>query len=221
MTLSADSFLNAARVPSKLEPQLFGDWRIDRCTLPVNARLDYIWEKITILKHKKKADMSNIHLMDDDGTVMEVVMEDSPRELRRHLPIWMSAHGRVLITGLGLGCVVRGLLSSPVVDHIDVVEIDADIIRIIGGEFKNNPRVTIHQGDAMKIQFPDKVWHFGWHDLWTDGDRHLQSLHAELIARFRKQVIYQQGAWNFPPIMKKYWSRHYQLLGAPKMRKAA
>jgi hypothetical protein len=63
-----------------------------------------------------------MHLEQDDGRVYEVVMEDSPRELRRHLPIWMHAHGRVLVTGLGLGCVVRGLLASPHVEYIDVAK---------------------------------------------------------------------------------------------------
>lgn len=38
----------------------------------------------------------------------ELVMTDSLDELNTHLDFMLRAHGRVLITGLGLGCVVRG-----------------------------------------------------------------------------------------------------------------
>ena len=128
---------------------------------------------------------------------------------------------RVLITGLGLGCVVRGLLASPRIERIDVVELDADILRIIGSEFVDDRRVSLHHGDALTIEFPERrTWDFAWHDLWTDGERHLQSLHAELMVRFRDRVVHQQGAWAFPQAMKKYWSRFYPLLGAPKVRAA-
>jgi hypothetical protein len=147
-------------------------------------------------------------------------MEDSAPELRRHLPIWMRASGRVLITGLGLGCVVRGLLANPQVSYIDVVEIDADILRVIGKEFRKSSRIKLHHRDALTIEFPKyKKWDYAWHDLWMEeGNSKLQVLHAELMARFRERVRYQQGAWAFPRDMKKFWGRFYPLLGAPKVR---
>jgi hypothetical protein len=37
-----------------------------------------------------------------------------------------------------LGCVVRGLLSKPEVERIDVVEIDGDILRVVGKEFRGD-----------------------------------------------------------------------------------
>lgn len=45
----------------------------------------------------------------------ECVMSDDPRELRKHLPALRVASGRVLVSGLGLGCVVRGLLACSAV----------------------------------------------------------------------------------------------------------
>jgi hypothetical protein len=36
-------------------------------------------------------------------------MNDFPQELKKHLDFVLRARGRVLVTGLGLGCVVRGL----------------------------------------------------------------------------------------------------------------
>src|SRR6185295_6407091 len=143
-------FLEAARVPKSVEPQEFGLWTIERRTLHGPDGPSKFWRELigpcrwldyTILRRWTLASM-HLHLG-------EIVMEDSERELRRHLPIWLNARGRVLKTGLGLGCVVRGLLANPDVHHVDVVEIDADIIRIIGAEFAGNPRVTIHHADAL------------------------------------------------------------------------
>src|SRR5580698_3453620 len=141
--MTPDSFLNAARVPSTIKPQRFGPWEIARLPMPRWPEKfggSFQWPDVTVLRHEVQMNYSNMHKENDEGRVMDVVMEDSAPELRRHLPIWMRARGRVLVTGLGLGCVVRGLLASPRIEHIDVVELDADILKIIGAEFATNPR---------------------------------------------------------------------------------
>lgn len=147
----------------------------------------------------------------------DIVMEDSQWELRNHLPIWIAARGSVLITGLGLGCVVRGLLANPRVTHITVIELDKSIIRICGREFANNRRVKIIQADALTWQ-PAKgeSWDFAWHDLWKDNERdgHLQIDHGRLFGRFRN-ICATQGAWRFPRIYKRLIRRDgvFKLLG--------
>ena len=212
-------FLEAARVPNSLKSQVFGNWRIDHFLLPERARNGLHWQDYTLLRHAiyPKIDYSNMHLADDDGRILDIVMEDSPIELSRHLPIWLQAHGRILITGLGLGCVVRGLLASPKIQHIDVIEIDADILSVIGAEFATNPRVSLHHGDALQVEFPqDARWNFAWHDIWTEGNVGLQQEHAKLIMRFDRQTG-QQGAWAFPRMMKRLSSRKgFHLLGAAR-----
>jgi hypothetical protein len=204
--MDASYYLNAARVPVAIEPQSFGDWVIKRHTLPEKYRAGFEWPDYTILQHTVAPNWGNMHLYGDDHPPLAVVMEDSPRELRKHLPIWMKARGRVLITGLGLGCVVRGLLASTCVEYIDVVEIDADIIRICGAEFAGNPRVAMHQGDAMTMQFPPgETWDCAWHDLWMDegdGDDRLQTRHAQLIGNYADRIA-AQGAWAFPRTAKR------------------
>lgn len=124
-------------------------------------------------------------------------MEDSQSELQKHLPIWLRARGRVLVTGLGLGCVVRGLLAKPDVDHITVIEIDRSILRIVGHEFESNTRVSLVHGDALAFHPNGHHWDYAWHDLWTDGEEHLQCLHARLMAKFFHSCDVQ-GAWEFP-----------------------
>jgi spermidine synthase len=204
--MDASHYLNAARVPSGLYPQTFGDSQFQRRDLPKEHRQGFQWPDFTILRHTVEPNMGNTHLLDNDDRVFDVVMEDSPRELRKHLPIWMNARGRVLITGLGLGCVVRGLLASTYVIHIDVVGIDADIIRIVGAEFAGNARVALHHGDATSFQFPDDVrFDCAWHDLWMDegdGHDHLQRAHCKLICNYADRIP-RQGARAFPPFAKK------------------
>lgn len=143
----------------------------------------------------------------------EVVMEDSPRELRRHLPILLAASGRVLVSGLGLGCVLRGLLSKPDVEHVDVVEIDPAILELCGAQFAGDPRVTLHLGDAESIWWATGTrWDFAWHDVWSETEA-LDIVHARLLARYDDWCPVQ-GAWQFPRIVKRRWPR--TLLGAAR-----
>lgn len=154
--------------------------------------------------------MANIHLPFGD-----VVMEDSLRELRRHLPLWMNARGRVLLTGLGLGCCARGLAINPNVQHVDIIEIDRDILAQIGPEFAANPKFTFHRADALKWRIPrSSHWDVAWHDIHDDNGQ-LQVLHGFLIRRFAPYADIQ-GAWSFPRIAKRIAGPHMRLIGGKK-----
>lgn len=197
-------FLHAARVPASLEPQRFGPWTIERRPYPRTraGREHYIllWRQ-----SRRRSEIPG-----EDPLVLEepaCVMEDSPIELAKHLPIWLRARGRVLVTGLGLGCVVRGLLASRDVTAIDVVEIDPAIVDVVGREFEPAfPRVQLHQGDALALELPGS-WDYAWHDLWTDGAEHLQVLHSKLFLRFAGRARWQ-GAWEFPRYLRKLAKRN-------------
>lgn len=210
--MTPQDYLEAARVPSFLAPQRFGGvWEIERRVrteitdaLAAAGLFEIGWPDYTLLR---RATIATLH---HDGG--EIVMEDSLRELRRHLPIWLAARGRVLVTGLGLGCVVRGLLASPDVEHIDVVELDAHVLRVIGAEFVYNDRVTLHHGDALKFKRAKK-WDVAWHDLWCEGPG-LHRLHIALFKRFNR-VCKAQGAWMLPRVVKTTIRRrgHFALIG--------
>lgn len=190
-------YVRAARVPEELEPQKFGMWNIIRRPAP-----DPVigFETQTLLT---RWNIGSLHL-----PMGEIVMDDSLPELRRHLPVWLRARGRVLKTGLGLGCVVRGLLINPEVEHVDVVEIDPDIVRVVGPLFDDEPRVTIHLADAHTWDFGNRRWDFVWHDIHDNtvdcsGDD-LQVQHARLIMRYSDVVpTRRQGAWSMPREFKR------------------
>src|ERR1043165_3411317 len=59
----------------------------------------------------------------------EAVMEDTPQELSKHLDFVLRAHGRVLVTGLGLGCIARGLLLNERVTELHIVEREKAILK--------------------------------------------------------------------------------------------
>lgn len=210
-----DRLVDACRVPATVEERSVGLWSIRRFQLPLDSRDDarQLWrafgkmgayEEYTCLFRTTEATLMSAH--------GECVMDDSPLELRRHLPILLAAHGRVLITGLGLGCVVRGLLSKPDVEHIDVVEIDPSIVRLVGQEFADDPRITLHMGDARTVDFPaSSHWDFAWHDVWEEHDA-LAVTHGQLLKRFHS-LADRQGAWQFPRLVKRRWPR--PLLGGP------
>jgi hypothetical protein len=148
----------------------------------------------------------------------EVVMTDTPDELKTHLEFMLRAFGEVLVTGLGLGCVVRGLLQNPAVGKITVVERSFEVLKLVGQYMPKDPRILIVLADALKwvplaVDHGHK-WDCAWHDLWTDNERgepHLQIWHAKLIAELYHATKFQ-GAWAFPREQKRAWQRIANLI---------
>lgn len=214
--MKPQEYIEAARVPRDLEPQQFGLWTIQR--LEAGGQLISRTERAMHVERCGFPDYTLLRRMTEATMHVEgeIVMEDSASELRKHLPIWMAAHGRVLVTGLGLGCVVRGLLAKPEVDQVDVVEIDPGIHRVVGYEFHKNPRVRMYLANALEVDFRDAKFDFAWHDLWVDGPN-LQLLHAQLLIKYRS-CCGPQGAWAFPRYFAKLLTerKSVALLGAPR-----
>jgi hypothetical protein len=148
------------------------------------------------------------------------VMDDSDREIRRHMCAVVEARGRILKTGLGFGCFVRACLRKPEVEHIDVVEISRDVIDHFGAEFRNNSRVTIHHADAFEFPLQGKRWDLVWHDIYCDGNDGLARLHTKLLRRYRQHCD-KQGAWAMPRSIARAWLNKtgQRLVGSPKHRR--
>lgn len=140
----------------------------------------------------------------------EVVMEDTPFELRTHLGFVMQAFGRVLITGLGLGCVVRGLLANPEVEHVTVIENSPDVLKLVAPHMPTE-RLTIVEEDAFKwVSTNDLNFDCAWHDLWTnkdEGEPHLDFWHVEMLWKCRRKIA-RQGAWALNRRVKRQLVQH-------------
>ena len=122
----------------------------------------------------------------------EVIMSDSPVEIRDHLEFIKKAHGRCLINGLGLGMVLQAVRNKRTVTHIDVVEKSPDVIRLVWPTYASLPDVTLHEADAYTMRWPRGTkWDCAWHDIWGHGDAEGR---AKLKHKYAGRVQWQ-GAW--------------------------
>lgn len=141
---------------------------------------------------------------------MMPVMSDTPAEIDGHREVIEKAHGNVLITGLGLGCIVSALLAKPVVDTITVVEIDRDVMALTWPYYDADPRTRIVTGDALgmgrlRLQDPNGRFDYAWHDVWT----HISSRNLDNDQTAEHGISYksmfeayapfcdEQGAWAY------------------------
>jgi hypothetical protein len=125
-----------------------------------------------------------------------VVMSNTPMEVSTHRFGFYVARGRVLVTGLGLGMFVEAIAAKDRVTSILVVEIDPDVIALVGPHFADNPRIQIVQGDAYTWK-PDKGdrFDFAWHDIWDEICADNNPDMAKLARRYAHWVD-QQGFWG-------------------------
>lgn len=134
-------------------------------------------------------------------------MSDTPDEQRDHMPfaqdVYDSEDRRILVGGLGLGMVVSALLQVPSVEHIDVIELAADVITLVGPPLTKQAAeagktLNIVQGDAMDPRklFPtgtawDASWMDIWQDLCTDNLAEMTTISRRLARRVKRQ-----GFWG-------------------------
>ena len=129
-----------------------------------------------------------------------LVMSDTPDEMEDHLPIVNQATGRVLINGLGLGMVLKNILLKPGVFDVTVIEIDQDLIDLVGPRLGwpnsvSDHRVSIVCADALTYKPPKGVrYNAVWHDIWdticTDNLDQMKYLHR----KYGRRTDWQ-GSW--------------------------
>lgn len=142
--------------------------------------------------------------LDDWGHPL-VWMSDTTAERDDHKEavahIQMSRAERVLINGLGLGMVLQAALSYDHVRHVDVVEADERVIKLVGPHYTADPRVNIIHADAYAqaksfaaIGRPVIRWDVAWSDIWpTISDKNLSGM-DELHAFYKKRCGWH-GMW--------------------------
>lgn len=111
---------------------------------------------------------------DDDGHP-RLWMSDTDAEKGDHIPavaaMGISKAERVLINGLGLGMVLAAALTYDHVKHVDVVEADERVIKLVGPHYQADPRVNIIHADAyeqVKAWPRGTRWDVAWSDIWPE-----------------------------------------------------
>lgn len=98
-----------------------------------------------------------------------VIMSDTPAEMNDHAYFVEKAYGNVLINGLGLGVVLYNCVIKEEVKHVTVVEIDRDVIELVGSQFLPmfENKIKIVHANALTYTFPREVkFNCVWHDIW-------------------------------------------------------
>lgn len=125
-----------------------------------------------------------------------VVMSDTQAEISDHMAamhqITKIECKRVLIHGLGIGMVLKQALDTEHVEHVDVVEIDQDVIDLVGPHYLTDPRLTIHHGDALTFKFPKgSRWDVAWHDIWDSICDDNRPQMSRLMRRYGRATVWQ------------------------------
>ena len=124
-------------------------------------------------------------------------MNDSNDEMDNYLVVYEKAvelkAERILMNGLGLGCVLRALLTLDHVKTIDVVERDERIISLVSPSY---PGATIHHADAFEIDLPG-LWDIAWHDVWVSNDPQFFPVpEMEFLHKKYEDRVAWQGSWS-------------------------
>jgi hypothetical protein len=147
-----------------------GDWRIERFTVSEEqAKFDAMRGAFHGGRYCPAGTYTR--LMRGTGWQGMCVMSDTPDELRDLYKLYHLRGGRVLVTGLGLGCAVQMLLAKPEIEHVDVVEISKNVIDLVAWHLiAHHPgRLTIMHADAFTWMPPKGVRYTGaWHDIWDN-----------------------------------------------------
>ena len=81
------------------------------------------------------------------------------------------------------------------VEHIDVVDDSADVLKLVATYFTDR-RVSFHHADAYQHRFPVGTrCDIAWHDIWDDLNEDNLPLMAKLNRRYAKAVRWQ-GSWG-------------------------
>ena len=170
-----------------------GSWRVEKWVMTeADARLSSLRAALNPQRSSRAVPAGVYTKLTRNGAI---IMSDTPDELRDFQMAVLHAKGHILINGLGLGCVVTACLRKPEVETATVIEIDPDVIALIGRHFTDN-RLTIINADAFQFQ-PSKgqryqmVWHDIWDDICSDNLPQMHRLHRKY-----GRCADWQGSWS-------------------------
>ena len=183
-----------------------------------SIRKDYRIKKFLIARKDKcvtlpPGEYTYLHFLTTSSlhTWGEIVMEDTPFELETHLNFMCKAYGNVLVTGLGLGCVARGLLANPNVKFVTCIEKSEDVLNLVK-TYMPQERLKIIHADALEwVKRDYQEFDCAYHDLWTNrekGEPHLSIWHSRLIKDCFEKKVKLQGAWAFPREVKRGYKNY-------------
>lgn len=115
-------------------------------------------------------------------------MDDGPLH-RQFISDWaVKASGKVLCLGLGLGVMVEYLRANPNVTQIDCVEIDQEIVDLVGAEGIDNLFIA----DANTF-IPETFYDWVYLDIWSE---HTPETVRKLWTQIKRYELYSSHQWG-------------------------
>jgi hypothetical protein len=127
----------------------------------------------------------------------QVIMSDTPDEIRDHRHAISEAKGRCLVAGLGIGMVSRAMLLKPEVTHVTIIEQSSDVIKLVAPWLTSQfpGRVTIIEADILTWTPPKgEKWDAAWFDIWDSICADNLAEMKTLSRRFARRVAWK-GSW--------------------------
>jgi hypothetical protein len=171
-----------------------------KVNIPEGKINDWTIEKITVTEKQARHDMLRSWLNGHDRctpageyTVLkhknEIVMSDTPDEINDHLSLIQKAKGNILISGLGLGMVLKAIIDKTNVKHVTIVEKNKEVIDLVGKHYlkKYPDKLTIVHDDIFTFNPPenthyDVIWHDIWYTICEDNLEQIVQLHCKYDA---------------------------------------
>ncbi len=142
-------------------------------------------------------------------------MTDLPCEcVQQHMELATNARGHVLIGGLGLGIVARMAELKSSVKSISVVEIQSDVIDLVGSHLSDKIRVV--QGDALKFlaNLPEK-YDVALLDTWRDTGEWVWQTEVVPMRRAIGAKIKRVYCWQEVVMLGQVWQGLFRAASLP------
>lgn len=172
-----------------LPDQKKGDWAIETFGIKAND-----WVAIRSMMKGRPIDAGKYRRL---MYKREVIMSTTPAEQDDFTDFVEMAEGRVLINGLGLGCLVKHLLDKPEITYIKVIEKHSEVIDLVA-PYLIDPRLEIIHADAFTYEpTPDDRFDYGWHDIWDNICSENIPQMDELEAKWEDYIDCYQESWLY------------------------
>lgn len=103
----------------------------------------------------------------EKGCLGNIVMSDTPMEIRTNMDFLYQAHGNILIGGLGLGIILKILEKMDNIKSVTVIEKNQEIIDLVLDQLNLPDNFKVIQSDIFEYK-PTEKFDTIYFDIWTN-----------------------------------------------------
>ena len=147
------------------------------------------------------------------GCFSDVVMSDTPMEIRTNMDFLYQAHGNILIGGLGLGIMLKILEKMNNIKSVTVIEKNQEVIDLVLVQLNLSDNFKVIQSDIFEYE-PLGKFDTIYFDIWTNicGDNWDEM--KKLRKQFKKSLNLNKkdwwiGSWRQQDCKELIYNDHY------------